>query len=373
MSDEDVRALCLIRDCEWMTTVPGGPDAVGAATQLLIAHRENTHPHHQLQVQKCPLGCGWSLSAWSLPGEEYAEDRTRLQTEWSKHMVDEHPTVRGPGTIQVEMNLCPLDTASHDGREIASGALRELPAHGVPVVTERGEIVGRVSELSEEDGWLVAEGFLREDLVGEKDAAALWGGKTLPVSFAVMPRPHTIQGDRPFYVRDADLRNVRVSAGDEPVWEGTGLRATHPRLDAEEEPAEPAPKPSALDELAVKAAMQSLEAALRPLRDAMEAWAQTLMPAMVAFAQALAEHAKAIAVKPEPLIVPGPGFEDRIRTMTETVLGPRDWRYYVGVTTPPEGPQDWPRLPRDGKRAPTGCEVCEAPVDGRHPRDCPGA
>lgn len=302
---EEIRGLCLIRGCEWMTTAPANtgmkPETMAYVNRLLAEHRETAHPHHQLQVQKCPLlGCGWSLSAWSLPGDEYSADRVRLQHEWSKHMAETHPTVRGPGTIQVTMDLFPYDTRSHDDREVASGALRPLPENGVPIVSARGEIVGRVSELREENGWAVAEGFLREDLINDQEADSLWRGRVLPVSFAVMPRPHTIQGDRPFYVRDAELRNVRVSTDDEPVWEGTGLRATHPRLDANEEPAEPAPKPSALDELAVKGAMQSLEATLRPLRDAMEAWAQTLMPAMVAFAQALAEHAKAIAVTPAP-------------------------------------------------------------------------
>lgn len=400
MSDEDVRALCLVRDCGWMTTLPGGPDAWEAANQLLSAHREHQHPNHQLQVQKCPLrGCAWSLPAWSLPGDEYSADRVRLQKEWSKHMAAEHPTVRGPGTIQVTMDLFPYDTPSHDDREIASGALQALPEDGVPIVSARGEIVGRVSELREENGWAVAEGFLREDLINEREAASLWRGETLPVSFAVLPEPHTVQGDRPFYVRSADLRNVRFASDDQPVWAGCGLRATHPRLDAEPEVAEKAPPLGDLDRLALQAAVQNVSASLKPLEDAMRAWAEAVTPAVQALAQALAQHAKAMAVLPEPMVIkvaePEADFvlgDPPVSRYTCTCGGlpvphvpggpqclqrppsTRQWdSLYGAVPESPDGPEDWPRLPRNGKRAPTGCEVCEAPVDGRHPRGCPGA
>jgi len=379
---------------------------------LLAAHRAAEHPHHQMQVQKCPLRlCRWELHAWSLPGDEYAEDRTRLQTEWSKHMIDEHPTVRGPGTIAVTARLFPYDVPSNDDREIAHGALRPLRDGGVPIFAPAGEdwaaaaglgeIVGQVQELREEDGWAVIDGFIREDLVPEAMRDQLLRGRDFPVSFAVAPRPYTIQGDRPYHVRDADLRELRIVDTDVRVWEGTGLRAVDPYLADEETPPGEGDTEhvalTALDTAALKDSIQAVTAALRPLQDALEAYAQALLPAVQAFAQALAEHAKNIRVQPEPIrisvadvdpdflrglgwppgdagrIVPGPGFEDRIRALSETVAGSRDWRHYVGVTTPPEGPEDWPRLPRDGKRAPTGCEVCEAPVDGRHPRHCPGA
>lgn len=374
--------LCLIPGCGWRYNLDpaqglDGTEGAKAAGDLLADHRERAHPYHQLQVQKCPLrGCEWEEAAWSTPGAPYRRDRHRMIKNWSKHMTEAHPTVRGPGTIQVGIRLFPYDTPSQDGREIASGALHALPDSGVPIVSERGEIVGRVSELREEDGWAVAEGFLREDLVSQQEAATLWSGKTLPVSFAVNPDPHTIQGDRPFYVRAADLRNVRVSDTDTPVWEGVGMTALHPKTDTGQNP--PAqgenrnvvPK---LDDVAIKAAMMSLETALRPLRDALEEWSRVMAPAVQAAAQALVEVARNIQ-QPEPMrIVPGPGFAERIQAMSETVLTPRDWRYYVGQPPVPEGPKDWPRLPRDGKRAPTGCEVCEASVDGHHPRGCPGA
>jgi hypothetical protein len=381
--DRTGTCVCLVPGCDWRHQIDpnqglGPEESVEVAHTLLGHHRETAHPYLQLQVQKCPLrGCAWQDSDWSTPGVPYRQSTRRLQKNWSKHMTHAHPTVRGPGTIQVGIRLFPYDTPSQDGREIASGALHALPDSGVPIVSERGEIVGRVSELREEDGWAVAEGFLREDLVSQQEAATLWSGKPLPVSFAVNPDPHTIQGDRPFYIRAADLRNVRVSDTDVTVWEGTGMTALHPETDTGQNPpakGETRTVAPTLEDAAVKAAMMSLETALRPLRDAMEEWSRLMAPAVLAASQALAEYAKAAMVQPEPMhIVPGPGFAERIQAMSETVLTPRDWRYYVGQPPVPEGPEDWPRLPRDGKRAPTGCDVCEAPLDGRHPAGCPGA
>lgn len=303
--------LCLISGCGWRYNLDpnqglDSAEGVKAAGDLLADHRETAHPHHQLQVQKCPLiGCQWTESAWSLPGVPYRQDRNRLQKNWSKHMVDAHPTVRGPGTIQVVMTLFPYDTPSSDDREIASGALRELPFDGIPVVSARGEIVGRVTELREEDGWAVVEGYLREDLVNPREAEDLWRGRTLPVSFAVDPDPHTIQGDRPFYVRAARLRNVRVETDDVTIWEGTGMRALHPRPDAEKTPpavGETRNVVPAVDDAAIKAAVMSLDSALRPLRDALEEWARVMAPAVQAAAQALVEISRNIQ-KPEPMVI----------------------------------------------------------------------
>jgi hypothetical protein len=388
---------CLVPGCNWRHQIDPNQglspeESVEAAHTLLARHRETSHPYLQLQVQKCPLrGCAWEDSDWSTPGVPYRQSTRRLQKNWSKHMTTEHPTVRGPGTIQVVMELYPPDSPSSDGREIASGALHDLPEDGVPIVSARGEIVGRVSELREENGWAIAEGFLREDLINPREAESLWRGRTLPVSFAVDPDPYTVQGDRPLYVRAARLRNVRVEEADVTVWEGTGMRALHPRPEANLEPpavGETRSVAQSIDDAAIKAAMMSLDTALRPVRDALEEWVRVMAPAVQAAAQALVEISRNIQ-KPQPMvirvaqadadfleeraapvsrytctcggmpvphvpggpnclqrppgewamdpqsrpldyapeagrIVPGPGFEDRIRTMSETVLTGRE-------------------------------------------------
>lgn len=394
--DSSGLVVCIIAGCGWRTTLDptqGLDDAesIQLATDLLARHREIAHPHHQLQVQKCPLrGCGWEDSAWAIPGAPYRQETHRLQKNWSKHMTDAHPTVRGPGTIQVAIRLCPYDVPSEDGREVAAGAIQPLAENGVPIVNSRGEPVGRVQELREEDGWAIVEGFLREDLLSELDRTSLWRGDTLPVSFAVMPAPFTVQGDRPLYVRDAHLREVRVTDHDVTVWEGTGMSALHPKHEANPEPPAEGERRNvaqSIDDAAIKAALMSLETALRPVRDALEEWARLLTPALQEAAQALIEISRNIqkpepmiikvaqadadfleerppvsrytctcggmpvphvpggphclqrppgewAVDPqsrpldyapeEPRIVPGPGFADRIRAMSETVVTGRE-------------------------------------------------
>lgn len=390
--------LCLIPDCGWRYTLDRNQgldrmDSMRIANTILSRHHENAHPNHQLQVQKCPLrGCVWEERAWSVPGEQYNADRVRLQRKWSKHMTTDHPTVRGPGTIQVTAALFPYGVPSSDNRVIANGAVIWMPEGGVPIVNGRGEPVGRAVEATIQDGWMHVEGFLREDLISELDRTSLWGGDTIPVHFAIREAETTIEDDK-LVTTKGTLTGVHVSDHDVTVWEGTGMKALHPHVE-EEPPVEGETRsvaPSAIDELAVKAAMESLETALRPLQDAMEAWAQVLTPAIQALAEALAEHAKAVAVKPEPMVIKVEDIHpDFLRTVpadpaTRRILdqaaelapgarSPEYWKnLYGNVPTAPEGPEDWPRLPRDGKRAPTGCEVCEAPVDGRHPQGCPGA
>jgi hypothetical protein len=410
--DRTGMCVCLVPGCDWRHQIDPNQgldpeQSVEIAHALITGHRQTAHPYLQLQVQKCPLrGCAWQDSDWSTPGIPYRQSTHRLQKNWSKHMTDAHPTVRGPGTIQVVMELYPPDSPSSDGREIASGALHDLPEDGVPIVSARGEIVGRVSELREENGWAIAEGFLREDLINPREAESLWRGRTLPVSFAVDPDPYTTQGDRPLYVRAARLRNVRVEEADVTVWEGTGMRALHPRHEANPEPpvkGETRNVALIADDVSLKAAVMSLDTALRPLRDALEEWARVMAPAVQAASQALveisrniqkpepmvikvaaadadflAEHAAPVSrytctcdgmpvphvpggpnclrrppsaqywdglygqvPEEEPRIVPGPGFEDRIRAMSETVLTAREgWtdqqrRAEYAVTPPP--------------------------------------
>lgn len=448
MSDSDIRGLCIVKGCTWMTTLPDGPDAVAAAHQLIAAHREHEHPNHQLQVKKCPI-CPWQLGAYSLPGDDYSADRVRLQHEWSKHMVDDHPSVRGPGTIQVTARLFPYGVPSADDRVIAEDAVISMPEGGVPIVNGRGEPVGRADNARTEDNWMIVDGFLREDLVSELDRANLWRGRTIPVHFAIRAADSGL-ADGKLVTDSGVLTGVHVSDSDVTVWEGMGMKALHPRLDAEPEQADtPEPPsegetrpvaPTGIDTLAMNAAVQGVSASLRPLQDAMEAWAAALTPAIQAFAQALAEHAKAVVVKPEPMVVKVaaadadffeehappvnrytctcaglpvphvPGGPNCLRrppsvrqwdglygavpepledaSATEDASGLRvegrlsgEWRLvpesrpldYAQTPPAPEGPEDWPRLPRNGKRAPVGCDTCEAPVDGRHPAGCPGA
>jgi len=454
--------LCLIRHCGWRYKIDPeqGLDAresVRLADTIIRVHREDVHPNHQLQVQKCPLrGCGWEERAWSLPGGEYDADRVRLQKKWSKHMNDTHPTVRGPGTIQVTAALFPYGVPSSDNRVIANGAVIWMPEDGVPIVNGRGELVGRAAEATIQDGWMYVEGFLREDLISELDRTSLWGGDTIPVHFAIREAETTTEDDK-LVTTKGTLTGVHMSDHDITVWEGTGMKALHPEEEPHTEGETRSVAPSGIDETAMKTAQQGVNAVLLPLQHMLEEWGRLLAPAVQALAEALAEHAEAVARKPEPMVikvaevdadflierdppvsrytctcggmpvphVPGgpnclqrppqgewvmdptsepldlggapatgrPGVEadhwlegdDEVSTplqdtsVTEDEAGLRvegrlpDWREYVGQLPVPEGPEDWTRLPRDGKRAPTGCEVCEAPVDGRHPRDCPGA
>jgi hypothetical protein len=223
-------------------------------------------------------------------------------------MTNAHPNVRGPGTIQVVIRLCPYDVPSADDREIAAGAIQPLTEDGVPIVTARGEIVGRVSELREEDGWAIAEGFLREDLLSDLDRTSLWRGDVLPISFAVrevIPSPNDTPSGKPWRVQTGRLTEVRVTDADVTVWEGTGMRALHPKLDTDPEPpvkGESRNVAQSIDDAAIKAAVMSLDSALRPLRDALEEWARVMAPAVQAAAQALVEISRNIQ-KPEPMII----------------------------------------------------------------------